>query len=88
MSARLSIKQKEDDENPKKIQKSDILFASTGTIGEQFPFQKIKISLPSLLEKIKYTQNKYIWIKAAMGILTTDLRPKTVSYTHLRAHET
>ena len=27
-------------------------------------------------EKIKYTQNKYIWMKAAMGILTTDLKPK------------
>ena len=76
LATRLSIKQKEDDENPKKIQKSDILFASTGTIGEEFPFQKIKSSLPNLLEKIKYTQNKYIWIKAATGILTTDLRPK------------
>ena len=76
LATRLTIKQKEDDENPKKIQKSDILFASTGTIGEEFPFKKIKSSLPDLLEKIKYTQNKYIWIKAAMGILTTDLRPK------------
>ena len=76
LATRLSIKQKEDDENPKKIQKSDILFASTGTIGEEFPFQKIKSSLPDLLTKLKYTQNKYIWIKAAMGILTTDLKPK------------
>ena len=76
MATRLSTKQKEDDENPKKIQKYDILFASTGTIGEEFPFQKIKLSFPDLLQKIKYTQNKYIWIKAAMGILTTDLKPK------------
>ena len=29
-----------------------------------------------MIEKIKYTQNKYIWMKAAMGILTTDLVPK------------
>tara|TARA_B100000161_G_C33494101_1_gene388433 strand:- start:210 stop:1037 length:828 start_codon:yes stop_codon:yes gene_type:complete len=29
-----------------------------------------------LIDKIKYTQNKYIWTKAAMGILTTDLKPK------------
>ena len=28
------------------------------------------------MENIKYTQNKYIWVKAAMGILTTDLKPK------------
>ena len=26
--------------------------------------------------KIKYTQNKYIWTKAALGIMTTDLVPK------------
>ena len=29
-----------------------------------------------MIDKIKYTQNKYIWTKAAMGILTTDLKPK------------
>ena len=29
-----------------------------------------------MVDKIKYTQNKYLWIKAAMGILTTDLKPK------------
>ena len=28
------------------------------------------------MKKIKYTQNKYIWMKAAMGIMTTDTRPK------------
>ncbi len=32
--------------------------------------------LPNLIEKIKYTQNKYLWIKAALGIMTTDLTPK------------
>ncbi len=52
------------------------MFASTGTIGEEFPKEKIKSSLNELIEKIKYTQNKYIWMKAAMGILTTDLKPK------------
>ena len=29
-----------------------------------------------MIEKIKYTQNKYIWVKAALGIMTTDLKPK------------
>ena len=29
-----------------------------------------------LIKKIKYTQNKYIWMKAAMGIITTDMKPK------------
>ena len=29
-----------------------------------------------MVKKIKYTQNKPIWIKAALGIMTTDLKPK------------
>ncbi len=76
LAQRLTTKQKEDDEKPINIDKGDILFASTGTIGEEFPYEKIKISLSNLINKIKYTQNKYLWIKAAMGILTTDTRPK------------
>ena len=76
LSILLSDKQKLDDETPKKINVSEILFACTGTIGEEFPTQKIKFALPELVNQIKYTQNKYIWMKAAMGILTTDLKPK------------
>ena len=76
LSAQLSEKNKIDDENPIKIRPSDILFACTGTIGEKFPEDKIKYCLPDLIQKIKYTQNKYIWMKAAMGIITTDMRPK------------
>ena len=52
------------------------MFGCTGTIGEIFPKEKIKSSIKNLVDKIKYTQNKYLWIKAAMGILTTDLKPK------------
>ena len=52
------------------------MFACTGTIGEKFPFEQIKNSIPNLLENIKYTQNKLIWMKAASGIKTTDLKPK------------
>jgi glutamate N-acetyltransferase/amino-acid N-acetyltransferase len=32
--------------------------------------------IPDLIQKIKYTQNKYIWMKAALGIMTTDTQPK------------
>ena len=72
----LNEKRKVDDEIPEKIKPNDILFASTGTIGETFPIKKIKASIPDLINKIKYTQNKYIWMKAAMGIMTTDSLPK------------
>ena len=76
LSQELTQKQRNDEEKPKKIEPSEILFACTGTIGENFPTEKIKKSIPDLINKIKYTQNKYIWIKASMGILTTDLKPK------------
>ena len=76
LSQELTQKQKIDEEKPEKIESNEILFACTGTIGEIFPTEKIKNSIPELIKKIKYTQNKYIWMKAAMGILTTDLKPK------------
>ena len=60
----------------KKIQASEILFGCTGTIGEKYPTEKIKKNIPNLISKIKYTQNKLIWVKAAMGIITTDTKPK------------
>ena len=76
LSHELSQKQKDDEEKPKKIETNEILFACTGTIGENFPTEKIQKSISDLIQKIKYTQNKYVWMKAAMGILTTDLKPK------------
>ena len=76
LSNMLTEKQIEEEEKPEKIKPIDILFACTGTIGETFPTEKIKFSIPDLINKIKHTQNKYIWMKAAMGILTTDLKPK------------
>jgi len=76
LSNELSQKQKDDEENPRKIKTNQILFACTGTIGENFPTGKIQSSIYDLIKKIRYTQNKYIWMKAAMGILTTDLKPK------------
>ena len=76
LSDKLTNKQLEDEEKPIKINSNEILFACTGTIGEMYPTEKIYNKIPELIEKIKYTQNKYIWTKAAMGILTTDLKPK------------
>ena len=76
LSKGLTIKMSEDDEKKNFVESNEILFGSTGTIGETFPAEKIKNSLPDLLKKIKYTQNKYLWMKAALGIMTTDLVPK------------
>ena len=76
LSKGLTIKMSEDDEKKNFVKSNEILFGSTGIIGETFPTEKIKNSLPDLLKKIKYTQNKYLWIKAALGIMTTDLVPK------------
>ncbi len=76
LSICLTEKQKEDEENPKKISPKEIFFGCTGTIGEEYPTEKIKAKIPDLVKNIKYTQNKYIWVKAALGIMTTDLKPK------------
>jgi len=76
LSLELTLKKKVDDEKNEKIKPKEILFGCTGTIGETFPTTKIKNSIPNLIEKIKYNQNKYIWAKAASGMMTTDLVPK------------
>ena len=76
LATRLSQKQKEDEEKPQKIFSDQILFGCTGTIGESFPTEKIIRCIPDLVDKVKYTQNKLIWMKAALGIMTTDLVPK------------
>ena len=76
ITEQLSEKQKKDEDYPKKIKLKDIIFGCTGTIGEVFPDEKIKNKIPDLVGRIKYTQNKYIWMKAALGIMTTDTLPK------------
>ena len=76
LSKGLTVKMTEDEEIKNSVKSNEILFGSTGTIGEKFPVEKIKSSIPHLIEKIKYTQNKYLWMKAALGIMTTDLLPK------------
>ncbi len=76
ISQKLTDKQKQDEENPKIIKPKNILFGCTGTIGETFPTEKIISMIPELIKNVKYTQNKLIWMKAALGIMTTDTRPK------------
>tara|TARA_E500000178_G_scaffold183349_1_gene181761 strand:+ start:650 stop:1951 length:1302 start_codon:yes stop_codon:yes gene_type:complete len=75
-SKQLTEKQKEDEDNPKIIRSKNIIFGCTGTIGEKFPEEKIRSKIPDLIKNIKYTQNKYIWMKAALAIMTTDTQPK------------
>jgi glutamate N-acetyltransferase/amino-acid N-acetyltransferase len=54
----------------------DLIFASTGVIGEEFPVTKIKDSLQALVEKLRIEHNKMYWIKIASAIMTTDTKPK------------
>ena len=76
VSKQLTDKQKEDEDKPRVIKSKNIIFGCTGTIGEKYPEEKIRIKIPDLIDNIKYTQNKYIWMKAALGIMTTDTQPK------------
>ena len=54
----------------------DLIFASTGVIGEEFPAEKIKERLPDLVERLRHDQNKMFWLKIASAIMTTDTKPK------------
>jgi glutamate N-acetyltransferase/amino-acid N-acetyltransferase len=61
----------------------DLLFASTGVIGEKFPVEKIRKSIPSLVDNLRINQNKLIWLKMASAIMTTDTKPK-VAYSEIK----
>ena len=67
-------------QNPKGVSEvikiTDLLFASTGVIGEDFPHLKIKNRIPELIKKLKSEQNKFVWFKVASAIMTTDTKPK------------
>ena len=58
------------------IKIKDLIFASTGVIGEKFPDSKISERLEDLVSKLRDDQNKLIWIKTASAIMTTDTKPK------------
>ena len=58
------------------IKIKDLIFASTGVIGEKFPEEQITNSIYDLVSKLRDDQNKLIWIKTASAIMTTDTKPK------------
>ena len=58
------------------VKPNEILFASTGVIGEKYPTQQIKGGIQNLVDKLREKQNKFVWFKAASSIMTTDTRPK------------
>jgi glutamate N-acetyltransferase/amino-acid N-acetyltransferase len=78
-----SLKKFESENDYEKTKIKDILFASTGVIGEKFPIEKIKASIPNLVSNLKINQNKLIWIKVATAIMTTDTKPK-VAYSEIK----
>ena len=77
LSKALTIKSSQSPHGVKEIVKiTDLLFASTGVIGADFPYLKIKNRVPELVKKLRIEQNKFVWFKAASAIMTTDTRPK------------
>tara|TARA_Y100000590_G_scaffold155892_1_gene179182 strand:+ start:641 stop:1945 length:1305 start_codon:yes stop_codon:yes gene_type:complete len=77
LSKSLTLKSSQSPKGVKEVIKiTDLLFASTGVIGEDFPYLKIKNRVPELVKKLKTEQNKFVWFKAASAIMTTDTRPK------------
>ena len=54
----------------------DLIFASTGVIGEKFPVEQNKDALPDLVDKLKKTIINYFGLKIASGMMTTDTKPK------------
>ena len=54
----------------------DLIFASTGVIGEEFPVEPIKERLAELVDKLREDHNKMYWLKIASSIMTTDTKPK------------
>ena len=73
----LTLKSSQSPKGVKEVVKiTDLLFASTGVIGEDFPHLKIKNRIPELVKKLRNEQSKFLWFKAASAIMTTDTRPK------------
>jgi glutamate N-acetyltransferase/amino-acid N-acetyltransferase len=77
------LKKYENENGYEKTKVKEILFASTGVIGEKFPVEKIKANISNLVSDIKINQNKIIWLKAASAIMTTDTKPK-VAYSEIK----
>ena len=77
LSRVLTIKESKSEKGTNETVKiKDLIFASTGVIGEEFPVEKIKDRLPQLVDKLRPEHNKMYWIKVASAIMTTDTKPK------------
>jgi len=77
LSRSLTIKESKSEKGINETVKTkDIIFASTGVIGEQFPTEKINETIPIVVDKLRADHNKLIWVKAASAIMTTDTKPK------------
>jgi glutamate N-acetyltransferase/amino-acid N-acetyltransferase len=77
LSKALTLKSSQSPKGVSEVVKiTDLLFASTGVIGEEFPFLKIKNRISELVKKLRTEQNKFVWFKTASAIMTTDTRPK------------
>jgi len=77
LSRVLTIKESKSEKGTNETVKiKDLIFASTGVIGEEFPVEKIKDRLPQLVDKLRQEHNKMYWIKIASAIMTTDTKPK------------
>ena len=77
------LKKFENENGYEKTKIKNILFASTGVIGEKFPAEKIKENISSLVSNLRINQNKLIWLKIASAIMTTDTKPK-VAYSQIK----
>jgi glutamate N-acetyltransferase/amino-acid N-acetyltransferase len=78
-----SLRSLEEENGYQKSKIKDVLFASTGVIGEKFPVEKIKTNIPNLVKNLRINQNKLIWLKMASAIMTTDTKPK-VAYSEIK----
>ena len=78
-----NLKKLENENDYEKTKIKDILFASTGVIGEKFPLEKIKTNISNLISNLRINQNKLIWLKVASAIMTTDTKPK-VAYAEIK----
>ena len=77
LSKTLTLKSSQSPKGVSEVVKiTDLLFASTGIIGEEFPYLKMKNRIPELVKKLRVEQNKFVWFKAASAIMTTDTKPK------------
>jgi|TARA_B110001452_G_scaffold267508_1_gene277748 glutamate N-acetyltransferase/amino-acid N-acetyltransferase len=77
LSRILTLKESKTEEGVSEpVKVKDLMFASTGVIGEIFPLEKINDSLQELVNKLRSDQNKLIWIKTASAMMTTDTKPK------------